>query len=260
MRNHKKWITFIAVFLLILSMTACGSGKEEETYHISQMVQEMSDGSVTRTEYRYTEDWATEEVLTYQNEQMMTRMYYTFGEDGKPETMSITDGNTTESVDLFFTYDEEGRVLSQTHSMNGQVQYYSEVTYDDKGNILTQYTEQPTYGNSLQITYTYDESGNQTEMRTLLNGIHLTRKVTEYDASGHITVETEYQGEDQISAVSNHSYDAETRTDTALTYDAYGNEGGKIITSYDEAGNEIMKEYYMNNTLTVRMTMTYVKG
>ncbi len=175
----------------------------------------------------------------------------TYTSKGDIDTKKIVNIDTNyEKSTIFFTYDEEGRLVDKTvKEPDGKVKSSYTYTYDANGNPLMKYPH----------IYTYDVNGNiLTDSYAPWNKVENMHSYT-YDQYGNVLRETFYDSPstDQIAYVKTYTYDShgnkvredekneDNNTNTYYTYkyDEFGNittiyeKPYKTFKSYDKYGN-----------------------
>ena len=172
----------------------------------------------------YTDGYSFKEVIDYRGNLLSQHI------DGP-------DGYFTEYT---FTYDESDNNTSYTASSSSEPPFSAEMTYDDKGNVLTaKYSDGTNWQNN---SFTYDGNGNTlTEIYADSDGLNSTITYA-YDTDGNMLSETYFE-------------DSAVQQSTLYTYDADGNMLTKTVSAGDysektsytwDAGN-LAIEYYSDS-------------
>lgn len=266
------------ILLLALSLLLCGCGTEEavstdapaDAPQITEAAQIPDDQeAVTKPPAQTDTITVTRQVrMAALNEDGTERWYreYTYDELGRLATereiisdtgeqtyfaaVSYTD--TGSGVEMLYTYpegntmtiretlDDRGNVILREDIHDGYVDYYTEYTYDEAGNLIseeTHYSEDPGVPRN---EYDYDERGNQIAHRTYSDEELTGRLETEYDADGRQSSSVYYDANGELvsSTVSTWDGNTETRTRFDSSDEAYM----EIIITYDAEGNILRQE------------------
>lgn len=219
----RKVISLMMLACLLFTLTACS--KDEVRYYCTETIQEdLSIGDVTRVEYIYDEEWNNTEVITYLNGEEISRSEYEYS--GDHVTVTTVSGEFSETVDIANTLDENGNIIRSVQRISGEIACTTENTYDEEDNLLQSRSD---YGNGfVSITeYTYDSS------RALLR---VTFSQEGYGILTRQECETAPDG-----------------TKTIRLLDSEGTLTGYYLVYSDEAGNNLLQEYYdpMGNLLNI---------
>lgn len=216
---------------------------------------------VTKNEYRYDPAGLLEEVIAYSGDTEVSRTTVENNEFGEPIRQTTVSGSSTTVTESQRTYDAASNLLTNvdTVTRDGVVTDIREYTYNLDHTVSDAvFTTKGDPDMVLSNSFIYDENGREIlEVRM--------------DSSGSITrMETEY-GEDgkPVKTVSKNE-DGETLQYTENTYledgtvkqQAYAPDGtptpNYTLSTYNEYGNPLTTETYIGDTLTMRMTYTYI--
>lgn len=133
-----------------------------------------------------------------------------------------------------YTYDENGRMLSETmHEKDGTVRYRYECICDSEGNVVTKNG----YGH---------------------NGDLFGWSFLSYDQDGNLLTETSYNSNGEIIQHEEYTYDGYGNNLSYICY--YGDELNAQYDysyEYNEAGNVLKKIWYVNGEFEWQETYTY---
>ena len=128
---------------------------------------------------------------------------------------------------IVYTYDDNGNILTKSHTKGSGDPDVTTYTYDDKGNCLT--AESVYSGRTVTLAYTYDDNGRVlTETDTTVstwNGTEVTVYTSVYDDNGNLLSRKTASGNGK-----EYTYDAENRLLTDI--DTYGEDGPRNRRTY----------------------------
>lgn len=293
----KKQICLILSILLCFCLYGCSVQPEtpENPYRaVSYKSETIEDGVVTfvdLAEYDYDENGYQTEFREYRNGVLTQTNIYendTFGNILK--VTSISDGKTT-VFDHNLILDDDGRILLQEASSDGVLLYTLEYTYDKNGNKASEvYThmEDGTPEIIRNMELTYDRKGQLIrEIHHNQDGTYLLYdyeagkqvKTESYDSSDELLSYWEYTYNDKGQLIKESSYacqrHGDSRTSILTNYNLYTyDETGYVVTctngstrerpvetysvtTYDEYGNKLLQERYMDGQLYWRITQEF---
>ncbi len=235
------------------------AGQDEETYTYD------TTGKLTC----YAGNGITE-THTYNNKGQLSQVAYT-GSVNKTEMYEYTNDSqgllkkvTSGGVSLSRTYDKYGRVCVRNVTAGAGCSNVEDITYKTVNDHETNQVQE--YRNSVDdFTYTYDKSGNITE---IYNWGNLIKKYT-YSIQGRLTTEenlsilqkTEYTYSQQgditqktryIKDINGNYFKPATQTYT------YSTDGKKLMTAY--RGLACVYDSYGNPTTYKGKTLTWAQG
>lgn len=209
-------------------------------------------------------------------------IYATLKEDYTGNAPALYDSNLNCFDTTTYTYDNNGRILSEVYSKGGSISY----TYDNTGNILTE-TVIDIDNNTTTTTYTYDCFGNiLTTSKGTENSLYIydeAGRILFYDENGkcHRTI---YDNNGRIiQDIENQDYDSskdglpasKTYSDANVGHRyVYDNETGNlssetnrfdVTTTYEyydtgEKKKESLDIYEYNYNIIGGLTKIYVNG
>ncbi|NGX45622.1 MAG: putative deoxyribonuclease RhsB, partial [Chlamydiae bacterium] len=199
------------------------------TYHYDEdnlLIQEITTGgSQSRTKRIHNRSeqpfFGMAETIDHVEQGRKEHLHY--DAHGQISSKEIYDTQGDLAYTLQYTYDEKGRLISETNPTS-QIAHYN---YDENGNLIHEITF-----SGLHKTYSYDASNRCTQETTAHQ-----KTQHAYNSLGHKTSTT-----DHLGATTHYAYDALGRllietnplgATTSYTYDALGNP----ITSTDPLGN-----------------------
>jgi len=293
----RKLISVILSILLSLSLFGCSSKSEtlENPYRpISYKSEFFEDGVLTGwdlAEYQYDENGFQTGSQEYRDGILKHTYIYendSFGNILK--VTSISDEKTT-VFDHKLALDEHGHVLLQEAYTDGVLCFTLEYTYDKNGNVTSEIYTTMEDGNGEVIRnkeMTYNRKGQLTrEIHHKKDGSYILFdyedgkeiKASHYDSSDELLSyqESSYNDHGQLIKESSYSCKREENSRTSLltdyklyTYD----ETGYVVTctnhstrekpvqtysviTYDQYGNTLLQERYMNNQLYWRISQEF---
>lgn len=249
----------------------------ENNVLINRSFREFDDfGNLTRVT---TERDGSTKIYEYRN---------TLDEAGRILRQEVWDSNTVVSLEEF-TYNSSGNETSQYYSLWNETEQENQwrrytMAYDRKGNLTRkemhwnlsdEYTVWE-YENGLCIrecTYhresgrltekvetAYDRKGNPTRKVSLnpITGRILESWEYSYDRQGRCIRESRYSKPEELIQYREHVYDDAARTQTSTLYRADGTvDGTRNIYTYDEYGNEILREMIRDGEVYWRIRYLY---
>ena len=150
----------------------------------------------------------------------------------------------------------KGRVKSVTHSsfkitekfgipFREKFGGFTASNYDEKGNKLEEMQYDASGKLTVKTNYKYDAGGNQIErVNYIAGGKPSCRYTFKYDQKGNLVEETEYNGSENLTSKYTSKYDAKGNQIERVNYGAGGMLIGEHTFKYDENGNMVEKVYY----------------
>lgn len=275
----------------LLVLSGCGKKTEEPQFVNTAMHQEfLEDGVVTGT-YDYYSPVDDRGLITgveeYTDGVLQFRSSFEYDEFGNITRVTEERDGITETAEYKNTLDKKGRVLRQEIWIDDIMTSFEEHTYDRKGNETSHHAS---HWNEVEeefdwrtYTMTYDWKGNlaKKELHWDFNDEYI---IWEYE-DGQCIRQTSYQEEtdlvteyweyaydekDRCIRESRHGKDGEpelyneyiynddagTKTRTCYYADGTVDDHSDIFT-YDEYGNEIMRERIQDGEVYWRIQNTY---
>ncbi len=233
--------------IMVKKTTTCNEYSESKVVyeydsHGSKIHEESK--SVSR-DYEYTYDELGRVATMLRNFDAKQMFEYTYDENGNEiKRVSYVPGvpdikNTIEQI-----FDENGNVLQIVESIdNGRSVYTTKHTYDERGNMLTNFKvdKNSETQTDLVYSYVYDEDGKILEKTIEARGTgSKNRYVYEYDENGNKIKEELYLGDNKLESTTTRSYDEENRViKIVIDYAADGKLSTVYEYEYDECGNVI---------------------
>lgn len=177
-------------------------------------------------------------------------------------------------------YDENGNIIKMVYYNKGVENGYTTITYDKDGNVLK---KESFYEGMLATidNYVY-EGGRLVKLKNLTPGNVVSSTIYyEYNHDGTVTMELVYDGEGNITAQYNHTYENGVRTKTTLVYLSnnytetitYAYENGNVVTetrtsdrsekvtsyTYDNSGNMLSKNVKGGEYVVYKYTYKTIK-
>lgn len=266
----KKLIAIVLSLVMLLALTACQQAeKNEDVYVRTESVIEIFSGdqllSEVRTEYAYDAFGNTTEMFSYQNGQLYSSMKVAESdESGRPVRLTITDEYGIDGEEMYNYYNEAGELYKYEYKADGVITQSMEKTFDAQGRTATTVNKIPSTGTVTTMTYTYNEDGTLASRLMDVGSLGANLIVYEYDDQGREIKETTYEGKttgDPVREYIESTYDDTARTCTEVITPVNGNSGaGTRVTTYDEAGNEILVESFnAEGELSIRTTSVWKK-
>lgn len=169
------------------------------------------------------------------------------------------DGNLIKSAEAgigydIFSYNEEGQLAEQKgYDENGALLYTITNEYDENGNITKGSEEYADGSESMKASYKYDKNGFLLEIVTDYGDGYLEKDLYVRDEAGreleYRYVASENGKETEIQKVTKE-YDSYGNVVSEIYY-SMGKKGGetKYVYTYDNSGNILKKESYINGEL-----------
>lgn len=205
--------------------------------------------------------------------------YATFGKDGQLRHIERIDkeGNFEEEVTYFYDklgrcmeyydFDEKGNIishivynyneqglLSSSESMSGGKSVFK---YDNKGFLIEQRWDSPSFENSWKEVFINDEHGREIEMKEYRGQFDskeywYSRKiVTKYNDLGHIIELTNVDNDGKESKLGFDEYDDKGRVIKVGQYDIYYDDQNRVKEAKNPTHNTMVKVIYEKNTVIV---------
>lgn len=283
----KKLFSVILAAVMVLTLAACSAGPGTQTrYFMTEMVTTQM-GNVTRTVYDYDEAWEAAAITIYQNDELLQQIAYELDDHGTIKSMTATMADGSVSVEAYVnTYDEDGNLIRQEHSRDGELTSTNVYTYESGvrtgmqqtmnmegiGEVVNEYTYNPDGttavarsimpdGSVSWTEYTYDAKGNEVRSVSYSDeGTIRSETITRYDADGNEVSGTQTNYDPNGNLLESYSSVTETEgnvhTTRSLNVDG-AQTGTRSVVEYDEAGNMIRNEIYSGEELIVSQICTY---
>ena len=275
--------TILLFVSLLLVLCSCATAKETEQKFvvIACKNEYITDGIVTSSDY-YSSTYNNAGLVTYseyyEDDLLLSQGSYEYDEFGNPVKVITESNDTVEILEFKNTLDDEGHILRQETYRNGELQFVDEITYDKKGNELThEKTSFPKNKESDWRKYTKEYNRKGELLRETLhwnfNGHYIiwdyedelcirqtryvnnTDKIAEYfvntyDEKGKLLRESQYDAADNLKSYTEYTWDETGKVRTRRYYSADGTlEDYSDVITYDEYGNKVMNEHYMDGKL-----------
>ena len=279
--------------LLSLLLLLCGCGQQEaepetEFQMLTHTDEYYTDG-VLRTSshitYTYNEKGLAIQSTQYDDGVLSSSTDYEYDENGNL-TRHVIHTDDRESVTTFtYTLDDRGNILRMESYVDGRLDYMEENTYDARGFLKTR-TETTLWEDGEQDvrtrTFVYNWRGELKQSKNHFaphGSYHLTTfqdgreyQTTYFDAKGAVTnyfthyyddTGFEYQwvrcgAEGTVEHTCKREKDETGLVITELHYDAAGAlDNYYDVYTYDEYGNQLLRERYENGEVYWRIYQTY---
>lgn len=286
----------IWLFAALLLLCGCDTTTESENPYraVSYKSESIENGVVTfvdLAEYEYDENGYQTESREYRNGiPTQTNLYENDAFGNILRVTTISDGKTT-VFDHNLTLDDDGRILLQEAWSDSVLLYTLEYSYDKNGNKTSEvYThmENGTPEEIRNMEMTYDGNGKLLrEIHHNLDGSYLLYeyedgkqvKTSSYDKNDALLSYWEYTYNDKEQLVQESFYtcqrQGDSRTSTLSEYYLYTyDDTGLVVTqtnhalekspvrtwsvtTYDEYGNKLLQERYIDDQLHLRITQEF---
>ena len=292
-----KKLTCLLLCTFLLSLCACSAedtGPENPYRAVSYKSEFLEDGVVTGwdlAEYQYDENGYKTESREYRDGILTQTYIYENDAFGNILRVTSISQDKTAVFDHKLTLDDHGRVLLEESYTGGTLCYTLEYAYDKNGNMTREVYTTMEDGVADVIRdreMAFDRQGRLIrEINHEQDGSYLLydyedgkqTKTSTYDSSDELLSYREYTYNDKGQLVQESSYtcqrNGDSRTSTLSGYYLYTyDETGCIVTrtnhsmrekpvqtysvtTYDEYGNNLLKELYMDGALYWRITQTF---
>lgn len=233
----KKISAFLLALCTVLCLTACNNPDQPDntdettvpttkTVYLHSSVTQEYGSSVTRTEYQFDEKDILTDIVIYSGDEETDRYRVQCDENGNATRWS------NEETTMECRYDDRGRTLGTTVSMNGAV--VSSTTYIWEGDLRTGVTSSGE-GFESRHTFTYDEAGHLIRQDIYTNGELTGYSICTNDENGRIVQAINYLSDGSEGSAIRYTYSDSTETRTTTLPD--GTVTQKIVLAYDETGN-----------------------
>ena len=219
-------------------------------------IYEASADIERRYEYTYDELGRVATMLQdFDTKQMFEYTYDEKGNEIKRVSYSTNAPDIKNTIERIF--DENGNVVKTTESKdNGRYVYITTQTYDERGNILTNFKvgENSEVETDRVHSYVYDDDGKIIEETTGTRGAESgNRYVYEYDERGNNVKRELYFGDELDSTIIRSYDDDDNVIKMVIDYAKEGKVSSVYEYEYDECGNLIYElrqnEQYSSNTM-----------
>ena len=285
MRNSKYFSLALLLLAAALILTACASpapaaAEAPETTEAPQFTEaapktrtvpdtltmEIFVGDVnisTKTQHFYDENGLLSQTISYSGDQETSRTELENDLHGEVIRQTTVSGAMTTVTESENTYDDAGNLIKKvdTVTMDGVITDIREYSYRPDGKLLEAiFTHTGENGYTTSNCYEYDEKGNQIAVIQESNGISI-RTEAEFNEEGRIVSSVTINSDDTVTGRTEYTYDfAEdgtmTQTQTAIALPT--GLSTRTVTCYDEQGNTILTETWTDDTLTQRISCTYI--
>lgn len=248
-------ISTLLMFILIMSLTACGSNESAdsaENANNSETIPDIEYRLVKET--RYDEDGTV--GLWYEHrydDQAMTEETYRYSANDTLETYTLDQ------------YDANDLLLSSTtYNADGEIQSRDEYTYDDQKRELTStHFEADETGSlsSYTIENVYDENSNVIEEIRHQDGTSCTWKNRMYNEKNQLIHETYFYDSGQVLSEADYQYDENGNIiSSEVDYKPTAFISGfsdRTETAYDDSGNKLSEVSYTDGEMSYSTEYEY---
>lgn len=223
--------------------------------HGSKIYEASAD---TERRYEYTYDELGRVATMLQDFDTKQMFEYTYDEKGNEIKRVSYSTNTPDIKNVIERiFDENGNVVKTTESKdNGRYVYITTQTYDERGNILTNFKvgENSEVETDRVHSYVYDDDGKIIEETTGTRGAESgNRYVYEYDERGNNVKRECYIGDELDSTIIRSYDDDDNIIKMVIDYAKEGKVSSVYEYEYDECGNLIYElrqnEQYSSKTM-----------
>lgn len=186
------------------------------------------------------------------NGQLVYYAAITYTDSGREWLYTYPEGRT---MTVRETWDEAGNLLLWECIENGEVESYTEYTYNEQGWMLSYTTVYVHEGTPLSGTYEYDDRGNQILALEYSGEELMGRTEREFDEQNRKIKAVYY---DVLSDLAfTHEYTWEGNTETAVQFESNGQEDMTTVTTYDDEGNILREETRLADKIVRCVVYTY---
>ena len=278
----KKCILLLLALVMALSLCACteddksttkpasssdastpSQPEEGKSFVVTEIKNRIIDDeeAYVTLKLTYDEDYNVTGLQVYENDLLTTSTTCDKTMD-KPLLVQYYDENGNVSSRMEWTYDENGKVLTERSYFGGEERTEAIYTYDDHGNLLTRYYDngEEDWTETYENTY---EGGKLTQTRIYSHGALL--QMYRYDSEGNTILNTYYY-EDGSTNSTKYVYengklvltmdlhDDEERSREEYTYNADGNIQSRVIKN---GNHEIYREEFFYNNAGMPTEIKY---
>lgn len=240
---HKNWDN------IIVSETVESVLEYDDNYGLTNVKMYDEDGPV----YEYVYDKDPDRLLVAQHIDSEGNKHpnqeYSYNENG--DCLTVFDYSTLvgEDIKIYYSYDDSGKLLKEmwhSYIYDWDGEYYAEkieetiYTYDAEGKILSEDTYEA--GKKTRtICYTYDDSGKLLEVR---DSSDYYWQIRTYDSYGNFVAVTNGYHDPSRKAETTHY---QNTYENGKLLESTGYENGVLCSyeKYDHAGNLILDIYYL---------------
>jgi len=249
----KKVLCLLLTAVLFFSLAGCGLGGK--TLYLPEKVEAYSGGELSQTiTYQYDEDGFLTKILSNNGQNSDARVI-TCDKNGNVLSSSADQSSgLSAAVGLAYTYtySTRGNLLSETWSINGQVQNETNWEYNSKHQV-TRAIHEGKLGSTMEYLYEYGKDGKLLMIRGILDEKQVSTTAFEYDKQGRLVLETLCNDRETVIQKVEYRYE-ENKTVAEVHRADYGN---MIITyTFDHAGN-ITEMVYGEGGDHLRYVYTY---
>lgn len=248
----KKLCLFLLIVVLLLSVAGCGLGGK--TLYLPEKIEVYFNGELDQTRtYQYGEDGFLTQIVSTNGENSGVQAV-TCDENGN--VLSTYMEQLPEASLLFglayhYTYSTRGNLLSETWTINGQMQNQTNWEYNAKHQV-TNAVHKDKLGNTVTYHYEYDKNGKLLAIRGFREDKLVSETTFQYDTNGRMIIESKCNDRGTEIAKVEYRYEdgktvavlAQAAIDMVMTY------------TFDHAGN-IVEINYGENGDNVRYVYTY---
>ena len=224
------------------------SGKYTSAYNIFKELGDYKDSEAYLSRFHYV---IVDASVTFQSEEDWSKTILKFTYNDKNLPSRISSYSTDSSYYTDYTYDDRGNLVKE-HYGNGEYQRSVDYLYDTNGNLIKEI--ETVMGKSQVLKeYTYDENNRMITQSRPNYGI-----LTEYsyDQNGKLIKQIEKNGDSEDSWYStDYFYDEGGNLIRTLRVD--GNHQTRTDYVYDENGKLIKETFTDGDIVNYVMDMTY---
>ncbi len=254
----KKIFSLLFALALLPALASCAVAPapeeiqtpEEVRYYPSEYTMEIAaNGSTQRIVYGYNDQWQMTSVTSYQNGTQVGQLEYSYSEGDSVLTMVTTMGEERSITEEHRAFDDQGNVILVESYEDGVKTAVITREFDSVGRLVSTVTDYIGHPFYTQITNrrAYDDQGNQiSEDNTIAmtDGTTSTQhKETTYDAQGN-KLEDTVTTDGVPGNGYRYAYEGNTMIRTGTGPDGSDSNGGWLVYTYDELGNELSIEAF----------------
>lgn len=237
----KKKLALIAVTLLALLLTACGTPKFDSDGN--PLVKTRLSKSGSKKEYQYNSKGDITKETTYSSRGKESTIKFKYGTNGQLSTVITYDKSGKLYTKVKYEYEGENRTKSYLYSSDNELVKWADFEYDNHGNKISMYDHHSQALLDESFEYEYDDDDNLIkESKFYRDGS--VAEWTEYTYSEvedglTLKLEVKYDKDGNAGDYKEYYYDSDDRLVITVPHTSF--EGSDFIMEYeyDEYGNEL---------------------
>lgn len=156
--------------------------------------------------YEYDQQGRSIGTAYYQNNELMTRLCYSFSGDLRTSMISTMPAQNSESR-TEYTYNSYGYLVRQDQFVNGSLVRYGICATDGIGRVVRVFFYLPDGTRSASAVYTYEDLTTTCTLEQE-DGTVLSKTVTVHDEFGNLLESTVYDSADRVVSTEIHTWKA----------------------------------------------------